>query len=96
MSNDSARARAEQSSFLSGANAAFVEELYARYTENPNSVDAEWQTFFASLGDAKADVLREAQGASWERADWPVHANGELVSALDGNWREAETDLKKK
>jgi 2-oxoglutarate dehydrogenase E1 component len=28
----------------------------------------------------------ETSGPSWQRKNWPVHANGELVSALDGNW----------
>jgi 2-oxoglutarate dehydrogenase E1 component len=28
----------------------------------------------------------ETSGPSWQRKNWPIHANGELVSALDGNW----------
>ena len=35
------------SSFLHGANAAYVEDLYARYQDNPGAVDAEWRRFFA-------------------------------------------------
>ncbi|MBI1260435.1 MAG: 2-oxoglutarate dehydrogenase E1 component [Rhizobiales bacterium] len=77
MSNDGANERLERTSFLYGTNAPFVEELYARYQENKSSVDAEWQRFFESLGDPKEDVIKEARGASWERADWPYHANGE-------------------
>ncbi|MDR3498516.1 MAG: 2-oxoglutarate dehydrogenase E1 component [Parvibaculum sp.] len=96
MSNDSARERLERTSFLSGANAAYVEQLYARFQQDPNSVDAEWRTFFEGLGDAPEDVLRESRGASWTRPDWPVHANGELVSALDGNWSALEAPMKKK
>src|SRR3546814_6003806 len=87
---DSPRERFERTSFLNGANAAFVEQLYARYQQDRNSVDAEWQQFFDSLGDTREEVLNEAKGASWQRADWPVVANGELVSALDGNWRSEE------
>ncbi len=34
-------------SFLYGANAAWIEDLYARFEADPNSVDAEWQAFFA-------------------------------------------------
>jgi 2-oxoglutarate dehydrogenase E1 component len=41
-----------ETSYLYGANATFIEELYARYAANPASVDASWQRFFASLGDA--------------------------------------------
>ena len=26
------------------------------------------------------------RGASWERPDWPIRSNGDLVSAFDGNW----------
>ncbi|MDF1687512.1 MAG: 2-oxoglutarate dehydrogenase E1 component, partial [Parvibaculaceae bacterium] len=95
MSKSSENENFEQTSFLSGTNAAYVEELYAQYQENPESVDADWQTFFASLGDAPDAVLKSAQGASWARKDWPQPANGELVSALDSNWNTAEIDQPK-
>src|SRR3546814_1279743 len=93
---DSPRERFERTSFLNGANAAFVEQLYARYQQDRNSVDAEWQQFFDSLGDTREEVLNEAKGASWQRADWPVVANGELVSALDGNWPISDGPIQKK
>jgi len=86
MTKDSANTRLEQTSFLYGANAAFVEQLYARYQEDPASVEPEWQQFFEGLGDRPEDVLAEARGPSWKRSDWPQPANGELVSALDSNW----------
>ena len=57
--------KAEQTSFLFGANAPFIEELYARYLADPASVDGEWQTFFAALAEQKDDVLAEVRGASW-------------------------------
>ena len=57
--------RAEQTSFLFGANAPFIEELYARYLGDPNAVDAEWRTFFEALAEQKGDVLAEVRGASW-------------------------------
>ena len=80
----------EQTSFLYGGNARFIEELYGRYLDNPGSVDAHWRAFFASLGDEADAARREVQGPSWQRKDWPPPANGELVSALDGNWPAAE------
>ncbi len=79
-----------QTSFMSGGSAAYLEELYAKYQGDPASVDAEWQAFFGALKDAPADVVKNAQGPSWEKPHWPVVANGELVSALDGNWAEIE------
>ncbi len=32
----------------------------------------------------------ETPGPSWKKPHWPVAANGELVSALDGNWGAVE------
>ncbi len=57
--------RAEQTSFLFGANAPFIEELHARFLADPTSVDGEWQTFFGALAEQKGDVLAEVRGASW-------------------------------
>jgi len=72
--------------FLSGGNAAYIEELHARYEQDPASVDAGWRDFFEEVKDEKQTVLKNARGASWERSDWPRPANGELVSALDSDW----------
>ncbi|MBM6593544.1 2-oxoglutarate dehydrogenase E1 component [Microvirga pudoricolor] len=76
--------------FLYGANAPYIEDLYARYEQDPSSVDAEWQAFFGALRDDRQAVEKSAKGASWKRPNWPVPANGELVSALDGNWAQVE------
>ena len=40
-----------RTSFLQGANATYLAELYARYEEDPASLDPEWRAFFASLDD---------------------------------------------
>src|ERR1700756_5641900 len=57
--------QAEQTSFLFGANAPFIEELYARFLEDPSRVDADWRIFFEALAEQKGDVLAEVRGASW-------------------------------
>ncbi|MDO8534154.1 MAG: 2-oxoglutarate dehydrogenase E1 component [Xanthobacteraceae bacterium] len=85
-----------RTSFLYGGNAAYLEELQARYEQNPASVDAGWQAFFAALEEERADVLKSARGASWKNPGWPVPLNGELVAALDGNWIEVEKALGQK
>jgi len=90
MSRQDANAAFAHTSFLYGSNAPYIEDLHARYEIDPKSVDAEWQAFFASLKDNAADVTRGAQGASWKRPNWPAPERGELVSALDGDWHEAE------
>ena len=83
----------EQTSFLYGGNAQFIEQLYARYLENPAAVDDHWRQFFASLEDDPREAQRQVQGASWQRADWPPVASGDLISALDGNWPMVEKTL---
>jgi 2-oxoglutarate dehydrogenase E1 component len=78
----------ERTSFLYGGNAAWMEEMQARYQRDPGSVSADWQAFFAGLGETAAP-----RGASWKRDNWPIAANGELVSALDGNWGAVERQI---
>lgn len=90
MSRQNANNAFAQTAFLYGANASYLEDAYARYQNDPTSVDEEWQTFFKALKDEAGSAVRNAQGASWKQANWPAPANGELVSALDGNWREVE------
>jgi 2-oxoglutarate dehydrogenase E1 component len=58
-----------RTSFLHGANATYLAELHARYQESPHALDPEWRAFFASLEDNPEDVLAEARGPSWARAD---------------------------
>ncbi len=82
------------SSFLQGANAEYVEQLYARFANDPGAVDATWAAFFRSLGDTETDVRREAQGASWDRADWPPVPTDDLTAALTGEWPVAAKEMK--
>ncbi len=63
-------------SILSGPNAAFIAELYARYVEDPASVDASWQRFFAELQDDGRSVLQDLRGASWAPRQPVVIVNG--------------------
>ncbi len=79
-----------QTSFLYGGNAAYVEQLQADFERDPNAVDPEWRAFFAQLNDDRAAVESSAGGPHWRKPNWPPVANGELVSALDGDWGQAE------
>ncbi|ABE61432.1 2-oxoglutarate dehydrogenase E1 component [Nitrobacter hamburgensis X14] len=90
MSRQNANAAFALSSFLQGANATYIDGLYARYEKDPGSVDAEWQEFFKSLKDAPDDVRKNAKGPSWEKANWPLAPQDDLISALDGNWTQIE------
>ncbi len=86
----------EATSFLYGANAPFIEELYEKYLANPDSVDADWQEFFESLADSPQVVRGEVAGPSWARKDWPPAQNGELTAAFDTNWAPEEKAVAKK
>jgi 2-oxoglutarate dehydrogenase E1 component len=90
MSRQDANAAFARTSFLYGGNAAYIEDLHARFEADPASLDAEWQDFFRSLKDDPASVTRSARGASWKKPGWPPLGNGELVAALDGNWAATE------
>ena len=90
MSRQDANAAFALSSFLQGTNAAYIDDLYARYEQDPASVDTDWQEFFKSLKDAPADVQKNAEGPSWGRDNWPLTPRDELTSALDGNWAQVE------
>ncbi|MDP2493229.1 2-oxoglutarate dehydrogenase E1 component [Shimia thalassica] len=76
------------SSFMQGHNAEYLEQMYARYANDPNAVDEAWQDFFRQLGDAELDVKAEAKGPSWQRADWPQQPNDDLTGALTGEWAQ--------
>nr|WP_294502777.1 2-oxoglutarate dehydrogenase E1 component [uncultured Rhodopila sp.] len=52
-------------SAFSGANAAFLADLYARWAENPSSVDPSFADLFSALNDEARAVLEDASGASW-------------------------------
>ncbi len=93
MSRQDANAAFAHTSFLYGGNAGYIEDLHARYEADPNSVDAEWRAFFSALKDDKAAVTKAAEGPSWQKPNWPIRANGDLVAALDGQWAETEKKI---
>ncbi|MBI1208594.1 MAG: 2-oxoglutarate dehydrogenase E1 component [Azospirillum sp.] len=74
-------AQIDRSSFLYGANATFIAELYTRYLNNPGSVDASWSDFFAEISDDARVMLDELRGASWAPSDHSVIGNGAAAQA---------------
>jgi 2-oxoglutarate dehydrogenase E1 component len=86
MTDQSSNDQFHASSFMQGHNAEYLEQMYARYANDPNAVDQAWQAFFRAMGDADMDVKKEASGPSWARADWPPVPNDDLTAALTGEW----------
>src|SRR5262245_45397808 len=90
MSRQDANAAFALTSFLYGGNGAYIDDLYARFQADPESVDAQWRDFFRSLKDDASDAGRVAHGPSWKQPNWPQPARGELISALDADWSAVE------
>jgi len=70
--------------YLDGANAAYLEKMQAKYMADPNSVDASWRTYFGALGEDANSAIKNADGPSWERGDWPQEPKGDITEALTG------------
>ncbi len=76
-----------QTSFLFGANAKFVEGLYAQYLANPQSVEESWRKYFASLGQSGLSATQLGRGPEWKKRTVKPHLeDGELIGALTGEW----------
>ena len=45
-----------KTSYLSGGNAPYIEELYDAYLLDPSSVDPEWKQYFSSIANGATDV----------------------------------------
>ncbi|MEM1238096.1 MAG: 2-oxoglutarate dehydrogenase E1 component [Pseudomonadota bacterium] len=82
MTDQSPNDQFHASSFMQGHNAEYLEQLYARYANDPSAVDEAWAAFFRDMGDADLDVKAEAAGPSWARGDWPPAPNDDLTGAL--------------
>ena len=76
----------DATSFLFGTNAAFIEGLYAQYLSDPASVDGTWRAFFEALGEKGLSPSQLGRGPAWRRDAKLSLQDGELVSALTGDW----------
>lgn len=72
--------------FLDGGSAFYLEQMQARYADNPASVDASWRAYFDALGEDRQNARANADGPSWKRDNWPPTPNGDLTNALTGDW----------
>ncbi|KUO56163.1 MAG: 2-oxoglutarate dehydrogenase subunit E1 [Alphaproteobacteria bacterium BRH_c36] len=82
-----------QTSFLDGANAAYIEQLQEQYVRNPGSVPDQWRHFFESLQEGGGTVESEPSNPSWAVPLSHLESNGELVSALTGDYEQTQNEL---
>jgi 2-oxoglutarate dehydrogenase E1 component len=64
----------ESSSQFFSTNIIYINELYQRFINNPNSVDKSWAEFFIANEDEIKSVLIDYQGPSWIKRDLKVLA----------------------
>jgi 2-oxoglutarate dehydrogenase E1 component len=87
-----------RTSFLQGANAAYIEEMQAQYERNPGSVSDEWRHFFASLQEERRGAdgpYGDHGGPSWARPlEQVAEGDRELLGALTGDYGEAERRIR--
>src|SRR6516165_3606968 len=62
--------------FLTGANAGFIAELYTRFLQDPQSVDESWRRFFSDMSDDLSALLTEIRGPSGAKPGPPGSGNG--------------------
>ncbi len=79
-----------ETAFLYGQNAGYIEDLYARYVQNPQSVSADWQAFFQTVGTPEAQNVTVGE-PSWARPRQSVRS--EDLAVFDGLWPAVEEKL---
>ncbi len=70
-------------SFLSGANAEFIADLYARFLDDPDFVDDSWRGFFAEFGEDGTAALAELHAPSWQKPASRPSNGATAPAALD-------------
>ncbi|MBD3664018.1 2-oxoglutarate dehydrogenase E1 component [Sulfitobacter aestuariivivens] len=92
MTKQEANDQFHASSFMEGENADYLEQMYARYANDPSAVDEAWRAFFKGMGDEGDTAKAEAEGPSWARRDWPPTPDSEVMGALTGIWPAPEEE----
>jgi len=83
-----------RTSFLDGANAAYVEAMQEEYERNPGAVTDEWRHFFQSLQEDRDGPIGDERGPTWGVPLQELETNGELIEALTGDYAPTERALR--
>ena len=77
-------------SFLEINSLPFIENLFEKYLEDPNSVDPSWHDYFNSINFNKGHTTEQFSKPSWVKNHWPIGRRNEQISAMDGYWPNKE------
>ena len=81
------------SAALFSANLTFIQELFSKYLNDKNSVDQDWQGFFADNFDDINAILKDNKGASWANRNLKVVGSEDFdISSVAK--KEVKKDLK--
>lgn len=83
---------ANSSPFFS-ANVVFISELYQKFLQNPQSVDASWAEFFKNNADEVKSILADYQGPAWAKRNLKV-VGGEDFDISSNAKKEVKKDTK--
>lgn len=62
----------KDSSFIFSGNVTFIQEIYRKYLQNPDSVSAQWQEYFTNVGDDFNSLTTDFDGAPWKNSQLKV------------------------
>ena len=89
----------KKTSFLAGVNSEFINEFYADYLSDPDSLPKSWRNFFDGLSDDKKTINESLKGPSWSPEKrlnkFPIKENikDELSPNIDsGDIKQATKD----
>ena len=79
----------KKTSFIAGNNSEFINEFYADYISDPNSLPESWRKFFDGLSDDEKLVYDNLRGPSWS----PMKKIKKSKIKLNDNTSSEETSL---
>ena len=71
--------------FLNSANAPYVAELYSKFRNNPESVDATWKDFFNNLNEDDYSVLKDFGGPEWKERPSSIIDKNYITKVIKSN-----------
>ena len=86
MAQDKADKMKKDFSFLEINSLPFIENLFEKYLEDPNSVDPSWHDYFNSINLNQEHNTEQFSKPSWAKKHWPVGRRNEQISAMDSYW----------
>ena len=83
----------KKTSFLAGNNSEFINEFYADYISDPNSLPKSWREFFDGLSDDEKLVYEDLKGPSWSPEKKIKKPVAQLKDNLDAEQVSEEFNL---